>query len=127
MQDRVTYEFAIIRLVPKVEREEFLNVGVVLFSKPKGYLDVKYYLNKQRLQAFSAAIDVELIEDYLQAWKKVCQGSPHGGKIGQLELPLRFRWLTATKSTILQCSKTHSGLCDKPEEVLEELFVRHVL
>lgn len=127
MPDKVTYEYAIIRVVPKVEREEFLNVGVILFSKRKKYLDLKYHIDPKRLQAFSKNIDVELIQKYLEAWELVCQGAPHGGTIGTFELPYRFRWLTANRSTIIQSSKTHPGLCTDPALVLEKLFKRYVL
>ena len=127
MQDRVTYEFAIIRVVPMVEREEFINVGVILFSKRKKYLGIKYTINKERLLALSNTIDYECISEYLNAWESICAGEPHGGTIGKFELSDRFRWLAASKSTILQCSATHPGLCHKPEEELYDLFKRYVL
>ncbi|MEM1321088.1 MAG: DUF3037 domain-containing protein [Bacteroidota bacterium] len=127
MPNRVTYEYAIIRVVPKVEREEFLNVGVILFSKRKKYLGMKYELDEERLKAFAEDIDVEMIEEYLQAWELICRGGTEGGDIGLLELPSRFRWLTASRSTIIQSSPTHSGLCCEPEAVLEDLFKRYVL
>ncbi len=127
MQDRVTYEFAVIRVVPKVEREEFLNVGVILFSKRKKYLGIKYHIDPKRLEAFSSQIDIDEIRDYLKAWELVCEGKTDGGRIGTLDLPSRFRWLTASRSTIIQSSKTHPGLCHDPEKVLEDLFNRNVL
>lgn len=127
MQDRETYEYAVIRLVPKVEREEFLNVGVILFSKRKKFLGIKYKVDEERIKAFSEEVDVEMIKSYLEAWKAVCQGAPEGGKIGTFELASRFRWLVASRSTIIQSSKTHPGLCNDPEKVLEQLFERYVL
>jgi len=127
MQSRVTYEFAIIRVVPKVEREEFINVGVLVFSKPKKYLEIKYSINNERLRALSETLDVKLIEEYLLAWESVCKGAPCGGAIGEFQLADRFRWLAAAKSTILQCSPIHSGLCKHPEKELEDLFNRYVL
>jgi hypothetical protein len=127
MQDRVTYEFAVIRFVPKVEREEFINVGVLLFSKQKKYLGIRYVIDKERLLAFSNEADTENLNDYLKAWKLICAGAPHGGPIGEFEFADRFRWLAAAKSTILQCSKTHPGLCRDPESELEDLFKRYVL
>ncbi|MEM9921904.1 MAG: DUF3037 domain-containing protein [Bacteroidota bacterium] len=127
MQDRVTYEFAVIRVVPKVEREEFLNVGVILFSKRKKYLGIKYQIDEQRLKAFSDEMDVDFLNDYLRAWELVCQGDPSGGSIGKMALASRFRWLTASRSTIIQSSKTHPGLCRHPQKVLEELFDFYVL
>ncbi len=127
MQDRVTYEFAIIRFVPKVEREEFINVGALLFSKRKKYLGIKFSVDSERLKAFSNEIDPDAINDYLKAWEVICKGGSMGGTIGNLELSDRFRWLAACKSTVLQCSKTHPGLCTDPEKELEDLFNRYVL
>jgi hypothetical protein len=127
MQDKVTYEYAIIRLVPKVEREEFLNIGVILFSKRKKYLGIRHELNEKRISAFSLGIDVNLIRKYIEAWESICKGEPDGGTIGKFELSSRFRWLTASRSTIIQSSKTHPGLCHEPEKVLEDLFERFVL
>ena len=127
MQDKVTYEFAVIRLVPKVERDEFINIGVILFSKPKKYLAMRYKVDEKRIRAFSDEVDIEAVKDYLAAWERICQGAPQGGEIGKLALPERFRWLAAARSTIIQSSKTHPGLCHDPEEVLESLFRRYVL
>jgi len=127
MQDKATYEYSIIRLVPKVEREEFLNVGVILFSKHKHFLGIKYEIDKDRIRSFSKDIDIDEIKDYLHAWELICRGSPEGGAIGELVLASRFRWLTASRSTIIQSSKTHPGLCHAPQEVLEDLFKRYVL
>lgn len=127
MQNKVIYEFAVIRLVPKVEREEFINVGVILFSKRKKYLGIKYHVDKNKIQAISKELDLEMVNDYLKAWEAICNGSPEGGKIGEFELSSRFRWLVASRSTIIQSSKTHPGLCDNPEQVLEKLFELYVL
>lgn len=127
MQNKVTYEFAIIRLVPKVEREEFLNVGVIVFSKRKKYLGIKYILDEKRVNAFSNQVDIEMISKYLDAWKLVCQGAPSAGYIGSLDMAYRFRWLTAAKSSIIQSSKPHPGLCAEPEEILESIFEKFVL
>jgi len=127
MQNKVTYEFAIIRLVPKVEREEFLNVGVILFSKRKKYLGIKYQIDKKRIAAFSEEVDTDMIAEYLKGWELVCNGQPNGGRIGELELASRFRWLVASRSTIIQSSKTHPGICQEPEQVLRDIFERYVL
>ena len=127
MQNKVTYEFAVIRLVPKVEREEFLNIGVILFSKRKKYLGIKFQIDKRRIHSFSSEVDTELIHKYLNAWEQICKGEPNGGYIGKLELAKRFRWLVASRSTIIQSSKTHPGLCDDPKKVLDNLFKRYVL
>lgn len=127
MQDKVIYEYAVIRLVPKVEREEFLNIGVIVFSKRKKYLGMKYQIDERRINAFSSEVDTAIISAYLAAWDLVCQGGAKGGAIGQLDIAFRFRWLTASRSTIIQSSKTHPGLCNNPEKVLEEMFKQYVL
>lgn len=126
MQDKFIFKYAILRLVPKVEREEFFNVGVIVFCKRKKFLDIKYNINESKLKAFSCEIEVELLNDYLKAWKLVCQGNSSSGKIGQLELSERFGWLTASRSTIIQSSKTYSGLSSNPNEVLEDIFKEYV-
>jgi len=127
MPDRCTFEYAIIRVVPKVEREEFFNVGVILFSKQKKFLGVKYKINEKLLEAFTDEIELEYLLEYLNAWKLICEGAPSGGAIGKFELSDRFRWLTATRSTIIQSSKTHPGLCDDPEKELQDIFMKIVL
>lgn len=127
MQDKDTFEYAIIRLVPKVEREEFFNVGVLLFSKQKKFLGIKYHIDLQKLNAFAPEIETTVLNAYLNAWKLISDGNIAGGKIGALEISDRFRWLAACRSTIIQSSKTHPGLCENPEEALQDIFEKYVL
>lgn len=127
MPDKTIYEYAIIRIVPKVERGEFMNVGVILLAKRKKYLAMKYHIDEQRLQAFSEDIDIALIKDYLNAWNLVCAGGAAGGKIGALAIQVRFRWLTADRSSIIQSSPVHPGRTEDAEKELEKLFVKFVL
>jgi len=127
MQDKVTFEYAIIRLVPKVEREEFFNVGVILFSKRKKFLGIKYHINTDKLKAIAPELELDFLNNYLNAWKLICEGKSSGGKIGEFETSDRFRWLAACRSTIIQSSKTHPGLCENPEEELEDIFIKYVL
>ncbi len=127
MQDKVTYEYAVIRLVPKVEREEFLNIGVILFSKRKEFLEMKYQIDQERIASFSTEVDIDMIKNYLEGWDLICKGGPQAGRIGALEGASRFRWLVASRSTIIQTSKTHSGLCADPAKVLESIFGRYVI
>ncbi len=127
MPDREIYEFAIIRLVPKVERGEFLNIGVILFSKRLKYLAIKYHIDQVRLEAFSKEVDLQEIIDNLKAWDVICQGGADGGPIGKLEMHERFRWLTATRSTVIQCSAVHPGRSNDPQKVLDELLENFVL
>ncbi|OAB79853.1 DUF3037 domain-containing protein [Cochleicola gelatinilyticus] len=127
MQDKVTFEYAVIRVVPKVEREEFFNVGVILFSKRKKFLGIKYKIDPKLLAAFSEDLDIQILNENLQAWQQICKGNPFGGAIGKLEISDRFRWLTACRSTIIQSSNVHPGLCSDPEKILEELYNTYVL
>jgi len=121
------YEYAIIRLVPLVEREEFINIGVILYSKRKDYLDMKIHFDEDRILSFSKDIEIELIKRYLDGWRRVCNGSKEGGPVGQLEMHLRFRWLTANRSTIIQSSKVHPGSSTEPSKELDILFQKFVL
>lgn len=127
MQDKISYKYAIIRVVPKVEREEFFNVGVILFCKRKKFLDVKYHINETKLKAFTNDIEPDVLNGYLNAWERICKGDASSGKIGQLELSERFGWLTACRSTIIQTSKTYTGLNEDPQKALETIFNMHVL
>ena len=127
MPEKQIYEYAFIRFVPKVEREEFLNVGVILYSKGKKFLQVKFHIDEKRLHAFSEDIDIEELKEYLHTWQLICEGGAKGGKIGQLDPAARFRWLTATRSTIIQGSKVHTGICEHPDIVLNDLFNKYVL
>jgi hypothetical protein len=125
-QEMEIYEYAIIRLVPKVEREEFINIGVVIFCKRKNYLAMKYSLDRKRLHAFTNQVNLQEVANYLESWERIINGDPGGGIIA-LEAPsYRFRWVTAPKSTIIQCSKVHPGLTAQPEKALEKIFNEYV-
>lgn len=126
MPDKQVYEYAMIRVVPRVEREEFLNVGVILSCKKTGYIGMQYHLDRPRLQAFAPDLDLDEIEAYLQTWERICQGDPAGGPMATLDSAERFRLLSAPKSTILQCSPVHPGLTNTPELELEKLFQKYV-
>ena len=117
-----SFEYAVIRVVPKVEREEFLNVGVVLFCKEQKFLQMKWDLNEERLKAFCKKTDVDMLREYLNAFERISQGKNDGGEIAKLPIAERFRWLTATRSTVVQTSKVHPGLCDDAGKKLETLF-----
>lgn len=127
MPEKLLFEYAVIRVVPRVEREEFLNVGIILYCKQKKFLQCRFYLNRERLQAFSPALDVEDVQQYLQAFAQECAGSKESGPIGRLDLPSRFRWLTAVRSTVVQTSRVHPGFSHNPAETLERLYNQLVL
>jgi hypothetical protein len=127
MQEKYLFEYAVIRIVPKVEREEFCNVGIILYSKEKKFLGVMHTVNEARLRALDEKADIPEIQSYLQAFEKICKGDKDGGPIAQLDMPSRFRWLTAQRSTILQTSRVHPGFCSNPQEALERLHHQLVL
>lgn len=120
------FEYAVIRVVPVVEREEFINVGVVLFCKEMDFLAVKIAVNESKLQAIAPQLDLKLVLDYLNSFQLIVEGQKSGGEISEYIPAERFRWLTATRSTILQCSKVHPGLCENPEQILGHLFIHFV-
>lgn len=121
------FEYAIIRVVPKVEREEFVNVGVILYCGPLKFLKTKITINESRIQAFCKEIELSEVRGYIQSFERISAGGKGSGPIGELSMAERFRWLTATRSSIIQTSKVHPGITDNPQEVLERLFQQHVL
>ncbi|QNL48294.1 DUF3037 domain-containing protein [Olivibacter sp. SDN3] len=127
MQTNSVFEYAVIRVVPRVEREEFLNVGVVLYCRKLKFLKVSFELDEARLKIFSKDLDVSEIKEHLHAFQRICEGGKTAEPIGLLPLADRFRWLTATRSTIVQTSKVHPGLCVHPENTLIKLFNEQVL
>jgi hypothetical protein len=127
MQDRYLFEYAVIRVVPRVEREEFINVGVILYCAKKKFLKSIFAVNEARLSAFSASLDIPEIVSNINAIGLICSGGRAGGAIGQLDMPSRFRWLTATRSTVLQASKVHPGFCQDPDLMLLRLCDELVL
>ncbi|MFD2522820.1 DUF3037 domain-containing protein [Emticicia soli] len=127
MQENHLYEYAVVRIVPRVEREEFLNVGVILYCPRKGFLQVMYKLDEARLKAFSCKLEPEELQASLGALERICKGGKNSGPIGTLPIASRFRWLTATRSTIIQSSKIHPGFCAEPQEALNRLFNQLVL
>ena len=127
MQERHLYEYAVIRVVPKVEREEFVNAGIILFCKKERFIKVIYKINEEKLRFFSDELDFEQLEKNLESFEKISQGKKEGGPIAQFDIPSRFRWLTAVRSSIIQTSRPHPGLCINLEEVTQRLFNELVL
>jgi hypothetical protein len=127
MQDHYLFEYAVIRVVPRVEREEFLNAGVIVYCRDKKFLKAIITLNKEKLQALCESADFEQIEKHLCIFRKVSEGDADAGPIGRLDIASRFRWLTATRSTVVQSSKIHPGFCVDPGETLEKLHMQLVL
>ncbi|QKG54498.1 DUF3037 domain-containing protein [Hymenobacter sp. BRD67] len=121
------FEYAVLRVVPRVEREEFLNVGIILYCAGQGFLQATCELNSARLQAFSnAPLDLADLHERLCSFQRICQGRAEGGPIGQLPIASRFRWLTAQRSTIVQTSAVHPGLCEDAAATLARLHAELV-
>lgn len=121
-----TFDYAIIRFVPRVEREEFFNVGVILSCPAQKFLEARIYLDEQKLKVFAPQFKAETVKHYLEIIPKICAGAKEAGIIGQLTQRERFYWLTATRSTIIQSSPIHTGVSDNAEEMLEHLFATMV-
>ena len=120
------FQYAIIRVVPRVERGECLNAGVVLLCRPKRYLAARVALDRARLAALAPGVDPATIEEHLAAVERVAAGDPEAGPIALLGQGERFHWLVAPSSTVIQPSDVHTGLCDNPATELDHLFERLV-
>ncbi|KAA5546628.1 DUF3037 domain-containing protein [Adhaeribacter rhizoryzae] len=127
MPEKHLFEYAVIRVVPCVEREEFMNVGVILYCASQGFLQTIYSLPAERLRAFNPELNIPELQERLRAFERICAGRSQGGSIGQLPIASRFRWLTATRSTVVQTSAVHPGLCTDPKETLEKLYAKLVV
>lgn len=127
MQGKFLFEYAVIRVMPRVEREEFINVGIILFCAKQKFLKSVFFLDETRVKAFSAKIDLEELKENLCAFERISTAAKGSGPIGQYDQASRFRWLTATRSTVVQCSKVHPGFCDDAEETLLRLHNELVL
>lgn len=126
MKDKHLFEYAVIRVVPRVEREEFLNAGVVLYCPKQKFLGLLFKMDTARLETLCGTCDLSEIEKHLHAFERICQGDQGAGVIGRLPIAERFRWLTATRSTVVQTSKVHPGLCEDAGEMLDRLFAQMV-
>jgi hypothetical protein len=121
-----SFDYAILRVVPRVDREEFINAGVVVFCLEKRYLDARILVNDERLRALWPELDVELVRAHLEAVPRICMGDASAGPIAKLSQRERFHWLTSPRSTIIQPSPVHTGVCDSTEGVLERLVTQFV-
>ena len=126
MRDTHSYDYAILRIVPSVEREEFVNAGVVLHCAELAYLACRLEIDATRVHALWPALDLEIIRPHLEAFPKICAGDPDAGPIARLSRRERFQWLVSPRSTIIQVSPVHSGMCESPEAAVDEIFRRLV-
>ena len=121
------YDYALVRLVPCVEREEFINVGVILFCSTRRFLGALVHLDEQRALALDPGLDLQAVRQHLDAFPMICVGGKEAGYVGQLSQSERFHWLVSPRSTIIQTSPVHSGVSDDPESTLQHLFKTVVL
>ena len=127
MQEDKIYEYAVIRLVPKVEREEFFNIGLVMFSKKEKFIRVQFYLCPDKFKLMHSKLDYEDIIQNLESFQKIADGKKDGGPIAALEVPERFRWLTAVRSAVIQTSRPHPGKSKDLDKTFDKLFNESIL
>ena len=126
MGERHVFDYAVVRVVPRVERGEFINAGVIVFSPTAGYLQSRIALDRNKLIALAPTIDVAAVESYLEIIPKICAGGGDAGSIGQLPQRARFHWLVAPRSTMIQTSPVHSGVHEDLDAALNGLFAKLV-
>lgn len=127
MQEKHLYEYSIIRVLPFVEREEFINVGIIIFCKNAKYIKMHFTLNENKLRSFCKDIDIEQIQLNLQSFEKIANGTEKCGTIAMMDVSSRFRWLTAVRSSVIQTSRPHPGICDDLDQTAQRLFEELVL
>ena len=122
MRDLSAYDYAIVRVVPRVERGEFVNIGVIVSCPARDYLQARIDIDEARLRAFDRTLDLEAIRDKLASIPSICAAALQAGPIGRLTPRERFHWLVAPRSTIIQTSRVHLGRCTEPSALLEHLM-----
>lgn len=127
MHEQHLYEYAVIRVVPKVEREEFINVGLMLYCKRQKYLRIQYQIPTNKIVLFCNEFDLDQLKTNLDSFVAICEGKKNAGPIAQLEKDERFRWLTAVKSSSIQTSRPHSGFSSNLDQTFEKLYQELVL
>lgn len=122
MREDKLYHYAVIRLVPRIEREEFFNVGLILFCKREKYIRFEYHVCHDKFRLMSCEAEYEDIIKNLEVQKQIAQGNAQCGPIARLDIPERFRWLTAVRSSIIQSSRPHPGKTNNLDATFERLF-----
>jgi hypothetical protein len=126
MHEKHLYDYAVIRVVPRVEREEFINIGLMLYCKRQKYLRIHYQIPKEKISSFCPKFDIEQLTINVEALVTICEGKKEGGPIAQFEKDERFRWITAVKSSSIQTSRPHSGFSDDLDTTFEKLYTELV-
>ena len=122
MPARLFYEYAVIRVVPRVDRGEQLNAGVVMYCLERDFLKARVALSTERLRALDATADAAVLQQHLEAVPRVCEGGPGAGQLGELSMKERWHWLVAPRSAMVQLGPVHAGLCLDPDAELERLM-----
>ena len=122
MPEKQVYEYAVIRLVPRVEREEFVNTGLIMCSRLGKYIRMQYEIVPEKIAGFVSELDMALAAETLKTYQLIAEGNPKGGSIATLDLIERFRWITAVKSTCIQTSPARTGLSDDPDTTFNRLY-----
>jgi hypothetical protein len=125
--ESLSFEYAVLRVVPRVERGEFVNAGVIVFCMTRKLVLAKIHIDETRLKTLWPEIDLTVVREHLDAFLRICNGDSDAGPIARLSARERFHWMVSPRSTMIQISPVHSGLCVSPEEALRELFGRLVL
>lgn len=127
MQEKSLFEYAVIRIMPRVEREEFINAGIILFCMKTKFLESVFVVDEHKIKAFAPEADLTEIKANLHAFQQISAGATGSGPIGKYDQASRFRWLTATRSTVIQCSKVHPGFSSDPYQTMLRLHEELVL
>jgi hypothetical protein len=120
------FQYAMLRLVPRIEREEFVNVGVIVFCRTRGFLRARVALDPRRIEALAPGFDLETVREHLDARVRIAAGDSDAGPIAALSQSERFHWLVAPSSTVIQTSPVQCGLCEEPDALLDRLFAQLV-
>ena len=127
MHEKHLYEYAVLRVVPKVEREEFINIGLLLFCKRQKYLRIEYRISSDKIKSICSEFDQEQLKENLDSFVKIGSGKKDGGPIATFDIAERFRWLTAVKSSSIQTSRPHSGFSSDLDGTFDKLYAELVL
>jgi hypothetical protein len=122
VHDHCSYDYAVIRVVPRVDREEFINVGVIVSCPSRDFLEARIEIDESRLAALDSTLDLASVRKHLASIPVICAGGADAGPIGRLTPRERFHWLVAPRSTIIQTSRVHSGRCTDPTDLMEHLL-----
>jgi len=122
VHDHCSYDYAVVRVVPRVDREEFVNAGVIVSCQSRDFLEARIELDEARVLALDSTVDIEAVRTHLASIPVICAGGPNAGPIGRLSQRERFHWLVAPRSTIIQTSRVHTGRCTSPGDVIEHLL-----